>query len=142
MISSVLPYYSASSRELVKIDVDVKSHPTVSLFCLCRCIAIDLSMYACVVFLGKIQYIRWNQWINNILYTVNITFLDSDCSCSSLLATLPVSFCIDGICNVTLTNLISLPCYKHPSQAEVAVYASNVLTDGLPSMILLSTLEN
>ena len=32
-ISSVLPYYSASSRELVKIDVDVsKSDPTVGPF--------------------------------------------------------------------------------------------------------------
>ena len=45
-----------------------------------------------------------------------------------------------GVCNATLdlTNLTSLPCYMHSSQAEVAVYASNVLTDGPPSAILLS----
>ena len=40
---------------------------------------------------------------------------------------------MDGVCNITLVNLTSLPCYKHPSQVEVAVYASNVLTDESPS---------
>ena len=32
MISSVLPYYSATSRKLLKIDIDIKSDPIVSLF--------------------------------------------------------------------------------------------------------------
>ena len=73
-------------------------------------------------------------------YTFNITFLDSDLDCSGSLATLPISSCINEICNITLdlTNLTSLPCYMHPSQAEMTVYASNVLTDGPPSAILLS----
>jgi hypothetical protein len=44
--------------------------------------------------------------------------------------------------NVTLTNLTSLPCYTppDPSQAEVAVYASNVLADGLRSTASFSKL--
>ena len=73
-------------------------------------------------------------------YTFNITFLDSDLGCSGLLAVLPISSCINGICNITLdlTHRTSLPCYMHPSQPEVAVYASNVLTDGPPSAIVLS----
>ena len=45
-----------------------------------------------------------------------------------------------GVCTFTLANLTSLPCYKYPSQAKVAVYASNVLTDGPPSTTSLSML--
>ena len=40
---------------------------------------------------------------------------------------------MDEVCTISLANLTSLPCYEHSSQAEVAVYASNVLTDGPPS---------
>jgi hypothetical protein len=74
-------------------------------------------------------------------YTFNISFPDSESSsCTSPATTLPVSSCVDGVCDVTLTNLTSLPCYTppDPSQAQVAVYASNVLTDGLPSAASLS----
>ena len=49
---------------------------------------------------------------------------------------------MDGVCNITLANLTSLPCYKYPSQAEVAVYASNVLTDGPPSTTSLLSMFN
>ena len=46
---------------------------------------------------------------------------------------------MDGQCDVTLTNLASLiPCYTNSLQAQVAVYASNVLTDGPPSTETLS----
>ena len=70
-------------------------------------------------------------------YTSNISFSDSESNCTSSTTTLPVSFCVDEVCTITLANLTSLPCYEHSSQAEVAVYASNVLTDGLPSMTSL-----
>ena len=67
-------------------------------------------------------------------YTFTIGFPGSESTCGSLpIVTLPISSCMAGVCNATLTNLTSLPCYMHPSQAEVAVYASNVLTDGPPS---------
>ena len=59
MISSVLPYYSASSRELLKIDIDIKSDPTVSLLVtVATCmhgVTSPFNVYmARVVFLGKI----------------------------------------------------------------------------------------
>ena len=73
-----------------------------------------------------------------ISYTFNIGFPDSESSCTSSTTTLPVSACVDGLCDITLANLTSLPCYMPPSQAQVAVYASNVLTDGPPSIASLS----
>ena len=71
-------------------------------------------------------------------YTFNIGFPDSEPSCTSPTITLPVSACVNGLCDVTLVNLTSLSCYTPPSQARVAVYASNVLTDGRPSAVSLS----
>ena len=49
---------------------------------------------------------------------------------------------MDGVYNATLTNLTSLSCYTNSSSAEVAVYASNLLTDGPPSFSFLSTLSH
>jgi hypothetical protein len=68
-ISRVLPYYSASSRELVKIDVDVKSDPIVGLYH-CSCIVYNNMhcMARVVLFLGKVQHIRRNRWINKHIY--------------------------------------------------------------------------
>jgi hypothetical protein len=77
-------------------------------------------------------------------YTFNIGIPDSESSsCTSLATTLPVSACVDGVCDVSLTNLTSLPCYTmmYPSQAQVVVHASNVLADGPPSTTILSKLN-
>ena len=69
-------------------------------------------------------------------YTIYIGFLGSESSCS--LATIPVSSCVGGICNYIFTNLTSLSCHGHSSQAvlNVTVLASNVLGDGFLSVPL------
>ena len=75
-------------------------------------------------------------------YTINISFSDSEFRCS-LPADVPLSSCMDGmVCKITVSDLTSLPCYNHPSQAVVMVFASNLLRDGLPSMTSLSTLSS
>ena len=69
-------------------------------------------------------------------YTIYIGFLGSESSCS--LATIPVSSCVGGICNYIFTNLTSLSCHGHSSQAvlNVTALASNALGDGFLSVPL------
>ena len=74
--------------------------------------------------------------VTSYTFTIAIGFSDSESTCGSPpIVTLPVSSCVAGVCNATLT---SLPCDMHPSQADGAVYVSNVLRDGLSSTASLS----